>query len=217
MAASNLRSPSLPNSHNKMSPPEWRRPGAYSLTVPLLMTMARLFSLCPPSVHALQITPSGRPSMMANSMRHSFSRRLLPPKHTKLSKPWSLQHPCREQSTISNARDMCVVFSTFDNENSIDQGNSQKSPSPFQRIKLVLLTLRTAILTAPSKFKAYYGRLSKKAKIILACQLVILLTVFGLLVGTQSSFQGKRAIVRPVEVGYSTFLDLVDINGKVSH
>ncbi|KAL7521136.1 hypothetical protein ACHAWX_005835 [Stephanocyclus meneghinianus] len=214
MAASNLRSPSLPNSHNKMSPPEWRRPGAYSLTVPLLMTMARLFSLCPPSVHALQITPSGRPSMMANSMRHSFSRRLLPTKHTKLSKPWSLQHPCREKSTISNTRDMCVVFSTFDNENSIDQGNSQKSPSPFQRIKLVLLTLRTAILTAPSKFKAYYGRLSKKAKIILACQLVILLTVFGLLVGTQSSFQGKRAIVRPVEVGYSTFLDLVDINGK---
>jgi hypothetical protein len=93
-----------------------------------------------------------------------------------------------------------------------------KPPSPLQRIKLALQRLRTAILTAPAKFKAYYGRLSKRAKIFLACQVLVLMTILGLLLGTPSSLQGgRKTMVRPVEVGYSTFLDLVDVNGKVSH
>ena len=33
--------------------------------------------------------------------------------------------------------------------------------------------------------------------------------------GVKTAVMDKRVVVKPVEVPYSTFLDLVDVNGKV--
>jgi hypothetical protein len=60
---------------------------------------------------------------------------------------------------------------------------------------------------------SFYNRLSKKARIIVSLQLVLLASILGW--GVKNSIH-QRVDNKPVEVPYSTFLDLVAVNGKVS-
>ena len=95
-----------------------------------------------------------------------------------------------------------------------NNNNNNKSPQKLtQRIKRAILSFINLIITFPSKFKAYYSRLTKKGKIILSIQLLALGLVMGMGINS-ANVATNRAANRPVEVGYSTFLDLVDVNGK---
>jgi hypothetical protein len=103
-----------------------------------------------------------------------------------------------------------VLFSS--DGSSLEPSNNQ-SNSPLQKLKLLLGTMIKSLIAAPSRFKSYYSRLSKKGKLYLGCILLIVASVFGFGVNTAMN---RKEVVRPVEVGYSTFLDLVSVNGKVS-
>ena len=100
--------------------------------------------------------------------------------------------------------------------NSDGKKENDKSPNKqpiHQRIKRAILSIIKLFLTFPAKFKLYYQKLTKKGKIILGVQLLALGLVMGF--GIQSTTNAQyKASTRPVEVGYSTFLDLVDVNGK---
>eukprot|EP00581_Thalassiosira_minuscula_P012069 CAMPEP_0183732692 /NCGR_PEP_ID=MMETSP0737-20130205/39110_1 /TAXON_ID=385413 /ORGANISM="Thalassiosira miniscula, Strain CCMP1093" /LENGTH=288 /DNA_ID=CAMNT_0025965769 /DNA_START=119 /DNA_END=982 /DNA_ORIENTATION=- len=103
------------------------------------------------------------------------------------------------------------------NNGSSSSNNNNKSPKkwqrPIQSLRRAILSILTFFLTLPARFRSYYGKLTKKGKILLGIQLL----AFGALLGTgykTSTAAKTRAAARPVEVSYSTFLDLVDVNGK---
>ncbi len=117
---------------------------------------------------------------------------------------------------IDNNRIRHNTAPLFSSANGSSQEEGDKSPKrrqPIQAIKAIIIKILRFFTTAPNKFMAYYRRLTKKGKIILAMQLM----TFGLLMGaaakTTATAKANQAN-RPVEVSYSTFLDLVDINGK---
>lgn len=117
---------------------------------------------------------------------------------------------------IDNNRIRHNTAPLFSSANGSSQEEGDKSPKrrqPTQAIKAIIIKILRFFTTAPNKFMAYYRRLTKKGKIILAMQLM----TFGLLMGaaakTTATAKANQAN-RPVEVSYSTFLDLVDINGK---
>lgn len=95
--------------------------------------------------------------------------------------------------------------------------NGDKSPKKWKRgprkIKRGIKSLFKLLLNFPKRFRTHYKKLSKRGKLILSVQLLALGLIMGL--GVKSSRDVRtRAANRPVEVGYSTFLDLVDVNGK---
>ena len=98
-----------------------------------------------------------------------------------------------------------------------DDNKNNKSPQrwqqPIQSMKRAILSFTNFLITAPSQFKLYYGKLSTKSKVILSIQLLALGLIFGMGLKTTSDVRSRTA-TRPVEVSYSTFLDLVDVNGK---
>jgi len=80
-------------------------------------------------------------------------------------------------------------------------------------MKRAILSFINLLITAPSKIRTYYGKLTTRSKIILSIQLLALGLIFGMGLKTTSAVRANSAN-RPVEVSYSTFLDLVDVNGK---
>lgn len=102
-----------------------------------------------------------------------------------------------------------------ENSNDGDKGKSPKKKwlQPIRSIRRAILSFFTLLVTFPAKFKSYYSKLTKKGRIILSVQLLALGLVMG--VGARSARDARlRQATRPVEVGYSTFLDLVDVNGR---
>lgn len=102
------------------------------------------------------------------------------------------------------------LFASPSNDASND--NSPKK-NPVHKLRILLLSLYNLVITAPFKLKTFYKRLSKKARIIISFQLILLTSILGW--GVKTAVMDKRVVVKPVEVPYSTFLDLVDVNGKV--
>ena len=130
--------------------------------------------------------------------------------------------PCRLQHTslLSSPSNNNINLDLQDNNNvngEGDKSSNNKSPKrrkqPIQTIKQAILSFANLLITAPAKFKLYVSKLTRKGKIILAVQLMALGLVMGMGIKTTTNAQ-MRAANRPVEVGYSTFLDLVDVNGK---
>jgi len=132
--------------------------------------------------------------------------------------------PCRLQHTSllsSPSNNNNINLDLQDNNSNVNgEGNkssNNKSPKrrkqPIQTIKRAILSFVNFLITAPAKFKLYVSKLTKRGKIILAVQLMALGLVMGMGIKTTTNAQ-MRAANRPVEVGYSTFLDLVDVNGK---
>lgn len=102
------------------------------------------------------------------------------------------------------------LFSSASNEGR--DGNSPKK-KPMQNLNRLLLTMYNILINAPTRTKAFYNRLSRKARIILSLQFILFASVLGY--GVKTSM--NKRVVKPVEVPYSTFLDLVEVNGKVSY
>ena len=112
-------------------------------------------------------------------------------------------------------RNITPLFSSA-NGASQEQEEGGKSPNkwqPIQAIKGIIIKILRFFTTAPNKFMTYYRRLTKKGKIIFAMQLMTLGLLMGAAAKTTATAKANQAN-RPVEVSYSTFLDLVDINGK---
>lgn len=127
--------------------------------------------------------------------------------------------PCRLQHTslLSSPSNNINLDLQDNNSNVNGEGDKSKSPKrrkqPIQTIKRAILSFVNLLITAPAKFKLYVSKLTRKGKIILAVQLMALGLVMGMGIKTTTNAQ-MRAANRPVEVGYSTFLDLVNVNGK---
>jgi len=128
--------------------------------------------------------------------------------------------PCRQQQTLllsSPSNNINLDLQDNNNNNVNGEGDKSKSPKrrkqPIQTIKRAILSFVNLLITAPAKFKLYVSKLTKRGKIILAVQLMALGLVMGMGIKTTTNAQ-MRAANRPVEVGYSTFLDLVNVNGK---
>jgi hypothetical protein len=133
----------------------------------------------------------------------------------------------RSSSRRSSQSPIILLFSSSENNNpqlelegnaSNKDDRNHKSPQkkwqqPIQSMKRVILSFINLVTTAPSKFKLYYGKLTTRSKIILSIQLLAMGLVFGMGIKTSSDIR-YRSSNRPVEVSYSTFLDLVDVNGK---
>ncbi|KAL7438137.1 hypothetical protein ACHAXH_008394 [Discostella pseudostelligera] len=134
----------------------------------------------------------------------------------------STQQHSRRSYTKSDQSPL-MLFSSSDNntpqlelENNTSDGNN-KSPQKWQQsiqsMKRAILSFINLLITAPSKVRTYYGKLTTRSKIILSIQLLALGLIFGMGLKTTSAVRANSAN-RPVEVSYSTFLDLVDVNGK---
>lgn len=156
-----------------------------------LWVLTLLLSSCP--FNALKITPH---APLTRSYR-SFPIR-----------PSIENNQTLRRQRISTPKQGSRLFSTPSND---PNDGSQKS-NPLQKLNRLLIAIYRFLLEAPSKIKAIYNRLSKKARIILSLQLIFFTSMLGY--GVKSSL--NRKVVKPVEVPYSTFLDLVEVNGKVS-
>lgn len=117
---------------------------------------------------------------------------------------------------FSSSRDSNLELDN-NNFNTSDDGNNKppqkKWQQPIQSMKRAILSFTNFFMTAPSKFKLYYGKLTTRSKIIFSMQLLALGLIFGMGLKTSSDVR-YRSANRPLEVSYSTFLDLVDVNGK---
>ncbi|KAK1738618.1 ATP-dependent zinc metalloprotease, FtsH family [Skeletonema marinoi] len=124
---------------------------------------------------------------------------------------------CHQRShAIENSRiryNIAPLFSSANGSSQEEEGKSPKRRQPVQTIKGIIMKILRFFTTAPAKFMAYYRRLTKKGKIILAMQLMTLGLLMGAAAKTTATAKANQAN-RPVEVSYSTFLDLVDVNGK---
>jgi hypothetical protein len=94
---------------------------------------------------------------------------------------------------------------------------NKKSPKKWRQsiksIKWAIISFAKLVSNSPAAFKSFYEKLTMRGKITLGVQLLAL----GLLLGMgikSSSYAHSKTANRPVEVSYSTFLDLVDVNGK---
>jgi len=168
--------------------------------------MALSLSLSPGGVQALQIPSShhvaGRCSAAAT----------VSPINQCLSNQYQIKPSRLNTSPLFSSPGNNLELETPNGE-----GGKKKSPKkwtkPFSAMKRLIVSFFTFFLTAPAKFKTYSGKLSKKGKLIISIQILALGMIFG--VGIRQTTQTKAAKAsRPVEVGYSTFLDLVDVNGK---
>jgi hypothetical protein len=94
---------------------------------------------------------------------------------------------------------------------------NKKSPKKWRQsiisIKRAVISVAELAFNAPAAFKSYYEKLTMRGKITLGVQLLALGLVLGIGIKSSSDAHSKTAN-RPVEVSYSTFLDLVDVNGK---
>ncbi|KAL3807238.1 hypothetical protein ACHAXA_007876 [Cyclostephanos tholiformis] len=144
----------------------------------------------------------------------SISRGLSP--NCVFNKNISRSHSChRNRQLLKLFTSLGNNFPQLEQENS-SNGN-KKSPRKWrqsiQSIKRTLVMFVELVVNAPAEIKSHYEKLTTRGRITLLMQLVAL----GLVLGTGikiSSDSNSKTANRPLEVSYSTFLDLVDVNGK---
>ena len=88
----------------------------------------------------------------------------------------------------------------------------------IQSAKRAMLSFVNLLLNSPSSIKVYYGKLTTRGRLALSLQLLTLCLALGMGINGVTTTNARRirhlAANRPVEVSYSTFLDLVAVNGK---
>lgn len=174
--------------------------------------------LAPHGGEALQVMAPARQSGSGNRLWHSQSL-LSVGAYSRTTRRVCNTHQM-QQPFRTNDKWSWALHSSLKNENgsqleSSGGGNdgSKKSPkkwgAPLQSLKRLILSLVSFVVSFPAKFKS----LTKRGRIILSVQLLALGLVLG--AGAKSARDARlRSAARPVEVGYSTFLDLVDVNGR---
>ncbi|KAL7547440.1 hypothetical protein ACHAWF_010733, partial [Thalassiosira exigua] len=104
-----------------------------------------------------------------------------------------------------------------------DEKKSKKSPkgggggrrrNPIRALRRLLLALVVRVATLPSRLRGRYSQLSGRGRILFLTQVLAFGALLGLGASRVADVRNKgAAATRPVEVGYSTFLDLVDASG----
>lgn len=108
-----------------------------------------------------------------------------------------------------------ALFSSPGEQQPDDAGDRAPKPwqRPFRALRRAVRALLAALLAFPGRLRAYFAKLTRKGRIIFAVQMFALAVLLG--AGARSATEARAARRhRPVEVGYSTFLDLVDANGR---
>ena len=108
-----------------------------------------------------------------------------------------------------------------------DEKKKKWQRNPLRNRRITLPTIRSAkramlyfvnlLLNSPSSIKVYYGKLTTRGRLALSLQLLTLCLALGMGINSVVTTDARRmhlAANRPVEVSYSTFLDLVAVNGK---
>lgn len=173
-----------------------------------LQLLLFLLSLACCSTWALRISPGDG---MARPTQSARVREVL--LHQRTLGQWQ-RHQSTFESRCSTAHQRAsrlLLFSSSTNNNNTSENKSpnKKLHPLILRIRLILLAIRNL----PPKLKASYDRLSKRAKLILSFQLVVVASLLGWGIRSGVIYR-KVAVNKPVEVPYSTFLDLAEVNGK---
>eukprot|EP00534_Pseudo-nitzschia_fraudulenta_P000956 CAMPEP_0201115762 /NCGR_PEP_ID=MMETSP0850-20130426/152_1 /ASSEMBLY_ACC=CAM_ASM_000622 /TAXON_ID=183588 /ORGANISM="Pseudo-nitzschia fraudulenta, Strain WWA7" /LENGTH=606 /DNA_ID=CAMNT_0047379569 /DNA_START=243 /DNA_END=2063 /DNA_ORIENTATION=- len=119
-----------------------------------------------------------------------------------------------EQISTTETR-KSILFSSLNDDGS---KNNKKNPRKRQRARKLILVVRKAIVraaTKPSRMVVRFRSLSKKGKILMATQTLTVLMLFGSVGRSVYKQQQMRqglgtATGPPIEVPYSTFLELVE-------
>ncbi len=178
-------------------------------------------------VALLLVTQASLALQIPSSTRHYHHCRLWPFGAVASTSPGLYQscvsNKCiRWSHSFQRNRQPSALFSSPGNncpqlelEKSSD-GN-KKSPKKWRQsiksIKRAIISFAKLVSNAPAAFKSYYEKLTMRGKITLGVQLLALGLLLGMGIKSSSDAHSKTAN-RPVEVSYSTFLDLVDVNGK---
>jgi len=88
--------------------------------------------------------------------------------------------------------------------------SKKKRPNPVAKLRVALV--RAAAF--PGAFKKWFLALSKRGRLIVSLQLVALSLMFGVTGKAIYLKSTGRAVEKPTEVPYSTFMDLVEKSGK---
>ena len=122
---------------------------------------------------------------------------------------WSNTNIESRRIQYSSSRDLYSV-----NENKSNEMSGRNNPVQFVRRMIQQLSL------AYDRRMQWFSRLSKKAKILLVMQLLVLMTMFGKLVHSHASNRivGRSVMTisrraRPQTIPYSSFMDLAEKNG----
>ncbi|KAL7534682.1 hypothetical protein ACHAXR_006031 [Thalassiosira sp. AJA248-18] len=124
----------------------------------------------------------------------------------------------QSSSALFSSPENTLENQSIDSSGNTNNDKNKKSPQkkkkqPIQALRRAILSFFKFLITFPSKFRSYYGKLTKKGKAILAVQMLAFGIIMGM--GVRSSTAARvRHANKPVEVSYSTFLDLVNVNGK---
>ena len=172
--------------------------------ITIICAVSVLFVLCPHS-HALQTSTS----KINFNHRHRTSSAI----STSISPIRTCQVSNRCNNNIQRRRIKnkypSVLFSSPSESNELqnsDDNNIKKSPK--KKWQQLIRSLLRAFITFPTRFRTYFGKLTKAGKIVLSCQLMAMGLILGVGAKRTSDIRSRTAN-RPVEVSYSTFLDLV--------
>ncbi len=141
-----------------------------------------------------------------NSILVDAKRYNIPKKAAELSRPsMHAKLPHRKKSSL---------FSSVGNSN---EGNNK--PSKKKNVLPNPITAVLSIIKSMNKFQATFrkkfGALSRKGKIIITMQLMVIAACFGLSANRiVSRARNVSTIQKPMEVPYSVFMDMVERSGK---
>ena len=117
---------------------------------------------------------------------------------------YSAQHFAATSLARSRANHL---FSTLDDD------DTPRSPRG-QKLILAIQKIISKCASTPRRYVAKFKSLSKKAKTIVAMQLLAVMLIFGGMAKTAYTKHFQPAAGPPVEVPYSSFLDLVERSGS---
>ena len=123
----------------------------------------------------------------------------------------------QQQHRIIDINKSCSHSALFASNDSSPENNKRKFPVP-NPFAIVANVFKSSI-KFQANFRKKFGALSKKGKLIVSFQLVIIGLFFGYTGRTVSktiSIAGgpKSAMQKPIEVPYSVFMDMVEKSGK---
>ena len=132
-------------------------------------------------------------------------------------KHW-ISHP-HERRRVAGASDGMLPSASalFSSPANADDGAGNGAPKKWQRpflsAKRAVLSLVAALIALPRRIRARFATLTRRGKVFAGLQLCCLALLLGFGAKTTADARLARRH-RPAEVGYSTFLDLVDASGQ---
>ncbi len=184
-------------------PVAMRNPNVTAKLFPNLWLVLIFISCTSPS-HAFQ-QPSKTTNIPSKILLGDETKCNFPTKAAELSRPVvNVNLPCRNTSSL---------FSSVGNSN---EGNNKPSrkrkvPNPITAVLSIFKSMNKFQVT----FRKKFGALSRKGKVIITMQLMVMAACIGLSANrVVSRARNVSTIQKPMEVPYSVFMDMVERSGK---